>query len=514
MKAVVVEIKKNYAAVLSDRGCIVTVKNKQYEVGQIIQIQESFVPLSKKAGIFAASAAAAFVILGSGAWAYASPYSYVSMDVNPSIEFTVNRFDRVLNAKGVNDDGERILDQISLKNLKNKTIETALTESVDRISDAGYFDGNTEGGIVIAASSKNTGKAAALAADLKDSVAREAKENGDSIEVEAFSVSREEIKAAKELGVTPGKLNLVEKLKETAGDNNQIDIKEWINKPVKDIMKATKDYKKAVGNSNSLPADKDIQPTPAIPGKGNKKAEPGQTKENPAPAVTDAPSRNETGNTNQSTDVSDASEPAVKKSGSLHKPASNKLKSFSKHTGKAASVLSDHNITPTGSPDGTLNNSASESKGEKSNAKLKPDSNIKNNGTSKSSDNSDTSGADQQEQAPKTEQAPKKEQENKVSDHSDSSDASVTKPNSSGKNDTAGSPNSDSKDNLDNKTHSADQNAASINKTEPDVKDQSATSGNKAEQDNKTEEKPETNQNPVGNQSNAENNNGSDHGGK
>jgi hypothetical protein len=527
LKAVVVEIKKNYAAVLSDRGCIVTVKNKQYEVGQIIQIQESFVPISRRAGIFAASAAAAFVILGSGVWAYASPYSYVSMDVNPSIEFTVNRFDRVLNVKGVNDDGERILDKISLKNLKNKTIETALNESVDQISDAGYFDGNTEGGIVIAASSKNTGKAAALAADLKDSVTQEAKENGDSIEVEAFSVSREEVKEARELGVTPGKLNLIEKLKETAGDNSQIDMKEWIDKPVKDIMKATKDYKKTVGNSNSLPADKNIQPTPAIPGKDNNKTEPGQAKENSGPAITNTPSRNETGNTNRGSDISDASESAVKKSESLHKPASSKSISSSKQIDKATSVF--------GSPDGTLNDTASDRKEGKSNTKL-PDRSIKNNDTSKSSDNSDTVGADQQVQAP--------EPENKVPNHADSSEASDTRPNYSGKNDTASSPNSNSKDNSENKTHSTDQNSASVNKMESDNKDKNSASDNKAEPDNKgqnsasdnkaepdnkgqtsasdnkaepgnkTEEKPGTNQNTGENQSNTENNNSSNRGNK
>ncbi len=129
MKAVVVEIKNNYAAVLSDNGCISKVKNKNYVIGQVIYIrsEKSF---SKKMVTIAASAAALFV-LGTGTWAYAAPYSYVSLDVNPSIEFTVNRFDRVIRVKAVNDDGEELLKNINLNDLKNETIKNALSTNIE-----------------------------------------------------------------------------------------------------------------------------------------------------------------------------------------------------------------------------------------------------------------------------------------------------------------------------------------------------------------------------------------------
>lgn len=244
MKAVVVELNNTKAAVLSDDGCITTIKNNNYEIGQVIQLNQPKVSMIKKISVCAASAAAV-IFISTGTWAYASPYSYVSMDVNPSIEFSVNRFDRVIKVKAVNDDGEEILKQISLDDLTNQTIEKAITATVKEISEAGYFDGETEGGIVIATSSEDMEKAEELAQELQESVTEETTGNGDVVMVESISVGMERVDEAKSLGVTPGKLGLVEKLQEAADDSSSINLEEWLSKPVKDIMKATKEFTKA-----------------------------------------------------------------------------------------------------------------------------------------------------------------------------------------------------------------------------------------------------------------------------
>ena len=69
---------------------------------------------------------------GGGYWIYFTPVSVVSIDINPSIEFKINRFDRVLSVEGYNDDGidlasalnVRFMDYMDAINqvLKNKTI--------------------------------------------------------------------------------------------------------------------------------------------------------------------------------------------------------------------------------------------------------------------------------------------------------------------------------------------------------------------------------------------------------
>lgn len=48
---------------------------------------------------------------------YSKPVSYISIDVNPSVELSLNRFGRVVSAEAYNDDGKGMLGQMSLKNV-------------------------------------------------------------------------------------------------------------------------------------------------------------------------------------------------------------------------------------------------------------------------------------------------------------------------------------------------------------------------------------------------------------
>jgi len=242
MNAVIVELKGHNAAALTDEGCILKVKNKKYAIGQVIELKEQPVWRSTKFITWAASAAAAVIVLGAGAWAYFTPYSYVSIDVNPSIEYSVNRFDRVLSATAVNDDGVEILSNLDLA---HKTIKEAIKETVDKIAENGYFEGTDPGGIVISTSSQNQEDADQLAQDLQVTAEGETKDTATPVEVEAVSVGLARVQEARTLGTTPGKLNLVQKLQASSGSPDSIDVAEWLNKPVKEIMKAIKQNKSA-----------------------------------------------------------------------------------------------------------------------------------------------------------------------------------------------------------------------------------------------------------------------------
>lgn len=248
MKALVVEIKDRYAAVLLEDGLIKKVKNVNYTIGEVIEVEQkkfTFEGRSKKKFIaILASAATFFILCGVGVWSYYTPYIYVSLDVNPSIEYSVNRYGRVLSAKGVNDDGKNVLQTIGLDSIENSTIENAVETTINEISTEGYFATEDEGGIVIATASEDSEKAEELATDLEDVADTVTEEKGEVVEVESESVGLERVMEARELGVTPGKLNLVEKLVESAQDPTSINIEEWLDKPVKDIMKACKENKK------------------------------------------------------------------------------------------------------------------------------------------------------------------------------------------------------------------------------------------------------------------------------
>lgn len=303
MKAVIVEIKDNVAAVLSEDGRISKIRNKKYSVGQEIVLKKTNTYIK-----IAVSSAAAMMLFTTTAWAYFTPYSYVSIDINPSFEFSINRFDRVLNVKAMNYDGERVADGIGVSGLRNKEIKEAVKTVIVELKNQGYIDYEKRVGIVVAASSKSQEKTDMLAEKLKAAVEKEItntsgnkevpfpssddgskdapnaeekpskqkdiaktediinksdiKEN-DKYEnkeekarkpekvrarVEIIEVSSSYVDTAKANGVTPGKWSMVEQLKEKAlkdghefGEN---EFKSWLDKPVKDIMKEINKYNK------------------------------------------------------------------------------------------------------------------------------------------------------------------------------------------------------------------------------------------------------------------------------
>ena len=63
-----------------------------------------------------ALACAALLVVGSmGYQAYFTPTSAISIDINPSMELEVNRFDRVITVQGLNDDGTELAQELDVR---------------------------------------------------------------------------------------------------------------------------------------------------------------------------------------------------------------------------------------------------------------------------------------------------------------------------------------------------------------------------------------------------------------
>ena len=75
----------------------------------------------------AVSFAVLCLVVGLGFYVSRTPVSYISIDVNPSIELELSRFDRVLSATAYNEDGEAVLEQLDLEGaLYTDAIKTLL----------------------------------------------------------------------------------------------------------------------------------------------------------------------------------------------------------------------------------------------------------------------------------------------------------------------------------------------------------------------------------------------------
>ena len=55
------------------------------------------------------------VVLSGGSYTFFSSAAVISVDVNPSIELSINRFDRVIDVEGYNADGEELADSLSVR---------------------------------------------------------------------------------------------------------------------------------------------------------------------------------------------------------------------------------------------------------------------------------------------------------------------------------------------------------------------------------------------------------------
>lgn len=247
MKGIIVEIQQNMAALLSDDGVVRKVSNRNYSIGQEVEVSMKKTMNWKKWTAVGSAAACLVLVFGIGAYAYTTPYSKVSLDVNPSIEYTLNRFGRVIEVEGKNEDGETIISEAQAQDLKHQSIQDAIANTIEVIEKDGYFE--AEGaGIVIATSSEDEDLAKDLANDLKEVTEDELDKLDADATVETLSAGKALVKEANELGVTPGKLNLVKNLVKAAGEDTQIQMQEWLGKSVKEIMAETKMLKEQTRN--------------------------------------------------------------------------------------------------------------------------------------------------------------------------------------------------------------------------------------------------------------------------
>ena len=218
MKAVIVDLVGNEAVALCNDGQFVKLKNEHYNIGQEIQMQPKVVRFPKQIAVAASFA----IVLGScggvGTYAWAKPVSVVSLDINPSIEYSLNRFDRVISVAGKNNDGERIVDALG-NSLKNTDITTALTITVEQLSTDAYLDADNTNYMVIGVYSKNDSKASSL----KDTVDAFTPDSEAVCSIATVNVSEEVKETADSLGITGGKMELINEIASVATDSSDID---------------------------------------------------------------------------------------------------------------------------------------------------------------------------------------------------------------------------------------------------------------------------------------------------
>lgn len=251
MKAVILELRGPYAAALSDDGSVCRLKNRQYAVGQVIELSAGR-PSTMKLWLRVVSVAAIAVFLLIPCYAYYAPYAYVSLDVNPSISYTLNRYQRVLNVSGVNEDGAELVKSLDLK---NRTMEEALLITMNALADQGYFSQDQWKHILIATACADEEDSGQVADSLAMTAKKTAQEEKLLVNVDTTVVCKDLVAQAQTLGISPGKLSLIEILQEVAGED-QIHVEDWLDASVGEIISETKSLKGHAGSPSAQQNDR------------------------------------------------------------------------------------------------------------------------------------------------------------------------------------------------------------------------------------------------------------------
>lgn len=271
--ACIVELRGKYAAVLTEDGRFVRIRNRGYALGQTVRLEQAKPRAARRMQIraFASMAAGLLVLILGGFKGYQTPAGIVSLDVNPSIEYTINCFDRVLRVDAVNDDGESILEKMDQTALVNLSVEDAVEQTIETLRENGYLKQETENDVVLSASSYSEQHAERLAEQLETRVALQ-----QDLAVTSISVTSEEVEQAHTLGASAGKLYIVEQLEQSGNAGESFSQEDWLEKPVREILQKTQEQESQTPSSGdqqggsplpqgTLQEAPDATPNPLLP---------------------------------------------------------------------------------------------------------------------------------------------------------------------------------------------------------------------------------------------------------
>lgn len=135
-KGIIMKVSKNYITVLSELGQYEKLKPKSNaSVGQqIFYFKQDLYSLRNKKMFKFASVAAAFLIVITmftllqydSIFVNAKTYAIVTVDINPSIEISIDKDNKVLGIKSLNDDGTKIISKTMIGKSLNEVLDYIL----------------------------------------------------------------------------------------------------------------------------------------------------------------------------------------------------------------------------------------------------------------------------------------------------------------------------------------------------------------------------------------------------
>lgn len=169
-------------------------------------LERARVRTMKKLSLAALPVAACAILAIGGYSFYNTPVNYISLDINPSVELGLNKFDKVVKAEGINKDGEILLKENSIKNM---SAEEAIEKLALEAKEKGYIQADGSTVIAVTALSEQDEEAVQLRNQMGETL-RTMIQQGDFNAVVYTDSSSLQLRAeARELGLSPGKYKMI-----------------------------------------------------------------------------------------------------------------------------------------------------------------------------------------------------------------------------------------------------------------------------------------------------------------
>jgi len=238
-------------------NCIIEKKNND---AIVVHKKRSVFEMKKL--VFAACAAFLICGLSIGGFAYyKTPVAYLSLDINPSVELAINAFDQVVSATAYNADGETILEG---QDVLNTSVENAVNELVKSASENGFISSDGSTIVSVTSETDDADLATTIEEDAQQGAENAIESSGDTAVVYKDNVALLRRDEARELGITPGKLNLIQKLQAL---DPAITVDQYMDAKVKEIMKKIIELRSS-GSIDS--SDSDLQDIESAVGQSEK----------------------------------------------------------------------------------------------------------------------------------------------------------------------------------------------------------------------------------------------------
>lgn len=209
-------------------------------------------PKSKRFPFVAGAAAACLMlgVIGFGGYAYTqnqSIASIVSLDVNPSIELTLNRKERVLRATPLNDDAKIILADMDLK---GTSIDVAVNAVMGSLLKNGYID-ELANSILITVEDDDAARAAQLQTELTQTVnnVMESSSVNGAILSQTVQKTQDLTQKAEQYGISVGKAQLIDAI---IAQNPNLNFEELASKNVNDLNLLASNQTTEIANVTSI----------------------------------------------------------------------------------------------------------------------------------------------------------------------------------------------------------------------------------------------------------------------